>query len=192
MNQVVHTFPNTFECSICLCDIESESAKYLSCDPRHVFHKLCIDRWLNATPSCPICRASVPRPLADVTDLVALASDLGLPPVDVEVRSIFFLSNPPPGAYLYHNHISGSHYAISARNTLDWVPQQWMDELALFPSHHPTVRLLERINSGVSALIMTRNYRRPKNLRVCEICNDYITNMSVALSVHNGAHHNNE
>ena len=43
-------------CSICLRDI-SNNSKRLDCN--HLYHKLCIDRWLLRKDTCPICRSVV-------------------------------------------------------------------------------------------------------------------------------------
>lgn len=47
-------------CAICACDFEAgQSLIPLYCDSRHIFHSLCIKRWLNINSNCPICRAAV-------------------------------------------------------------------------------------------------------------------------------------
>ncbi|XWS10708.1 hypothetical protein CRYUN_Cryun38cG0020800 [Craigia yunnanensis] len=53
-----------FECAICLCKIdEDDEIRELRCD--HLFHKICLDRWIGYRSStCPICRSSLtPRRL---------------------------------------------------------------------------------------------------------------------------------
>ncbi|XVF18209.1 hypothetical protein REPUB_Repub11eG0001800 [Reevesia pubescens] len=52
------------ECAICLCKIdEDDEIRELRCD--HLFHKVCLDRWIGYRRStCPICRTSlIPRRL---------------------------------------------------------------------------------------------------------------------------------
>ncbi|XVE52821.1 hypothetical protein DITRI_Ditri02bG0154900 [Diplodiscus trichospermus] len=52
------------ECAICLCKIdEDDEIRELRCD--HLFHKVCLDRWIGYRRStCPICRSSLtPRRL---------------------------------------------------------------------------------------------------------------------------------
>lgn len=44
------------ECSVCYSNMESDSIK-LRCS--HVFHKMCISRWMKTSPTCPICRSSI-------------------------------------------------------------------------------------------------------------------------------------
>ncbi|CAI5531785.1 unnamed protein product [Closterium sp. Naga37s-1] len=52
------------ECTVCLSDYnEGELVRALPC--AHRFHVSCIDHWLAATTTCPVCR----------TDLSATASD---------------------------------------------------------------------------------------------------------------------
>jgi len=43
------------DCSICLDHIKNNK-KTLAC--QHIFHKGCIDTWLNHKTSCPLCRKS--------------------------------------------------------------------------------------------------------------------------------------
>ncbi|XP_021288760.1 E3 ubiquitin-protein ligase Os04g0590900-like [Herrania umbratica] len=52
------------ECAICLCNIDDdEEIRELRCD--HLFHKVCLDRWIGYRNStCPICRSCMtPRRL---------------------------------------------------------------------------------------------------------------------------------
>lgn len=42
------------ECTICLDKIKNTDKKVLSCN--HIFHKNCVDTWLQETPNCPLCR----------------------------------------------------------------------------------------------------------------------------------------
>uniref|UniRef100_A0A6N2MW72 RING-type domain-containing protein n=1 Tax=Salix viminalis TaxID=40686 RepID=A0A6N2MW72_SALVM len=44
------------ECAVCLCSIEEgEEITALRCD--HLFHKVCLDRWLGfRRATCPLCR----------------------------------------------------------------------------------------------------------------------------------------
>ena len=43
-------------CSICLTDVTLDK-KVLSCE--HVYHKKCIDKWLDRKSTCPVCRKEV-------------------------------------------------------------------------------------------------------------------------------------
>lgn len=51
-------FTSTTACSICLSEfVEEESVKMIPyC--RHVFHPVCVDRWLSSHVSCPLCRTT--------------------------------------------------------------------------------------------------------------------------------------
>uniref|UniRef100_A0ACD5VVX9 Uncharacterized protein n=1 Tax=Avena sativa TaxID=4498 RepID=A0ACD5VVX9_AVESA len=54
-----------WECAICLCVMaDGEVARQL---PRcmHVFHRACVDMWLVAHTTCPVCRAEVVKPADD-------------------------------------------------------------------------------------------------------------------------------
>uniref|UniRef100_A0A4W2ICW6 RING-type domain-containing protein n=1 Tax=Bos indicus x Bos taurus TaxID=30522 RepID=A0A4W2ICW6_BOBOX len=43
-------------CVVCMCDFESRQLlRVLPCN--HEFHAKCVDKWLKANRTCPICRA---------------------------------------------------------------------------------------------------------------------------------------
>ncbi|KAL8518345.1 hypothetical protein ACS0TY_009644 [Phlomoides rotata] len=50
------------ECAVCLCKIdEGDEMRELRCD--HLFHKVCLDRWLGyGHGTCPLCRGNVKPP----------------------------------------------------------------------------------------------------------------------------------
>lgn len=59
------------ECAICLCKIdEDDEIRELRCD--HLFHKVCLDRWVGYRRStCPICRSSlIPRQLVSGMEVI--------------------------------------------------------------------------------------------------------------------------
>ncbi|XVF79512.1 hypothetical protein PTKIN_Ptkin14bG0228900 [Pterospermum kingtungense] len=59
------------ECAICLCKIdEDDEIRELRCD--HLFHKVCLDRWIGHRGStCPICRSSLtPRRLVGGMEVI--------------------------------------------------------------------------------------------------------------------------
>ena len=51
------------ECSICLRGILMDEERTTACN--HVFHASCLETWLNRNPTCPLCRAHLPRPVDD-------------------------------------------------------------------------------------------------------------------------------
>ncbi|XP_051122164.1 putative RING-H2 finger protein ATL53 [Andrographis paniculata] len=50
------------DCSVCLCKIdESDEMRELPCS--HVFHRVCLDRWLRCGhATCPLCRSNLRLP----------------------------------------------------------------------------------------------------------------------------------
>ncbi|KAI3467166.1 hypothetical protein Pfo_023829 [Paulownia fortunei] len=50
------------ECAVCLCRIdEGDEVRELRCD--HLFHKVCLDRWLGyGHVTCPLCRNNLKPP----------------------------------------------------------------------------------------------------------------------------------
>lgn len=61
-------------CSICLADYQAADVLRLLPECSHMFHIDCVDTWLKAHPTCPICRSSpvptpLPTPLAEAVPL---------------------------------------------------------------------------------------------------------------------------
>jgi len=50
---------NKDSCSICLEELTVGSAAKTPCG--HVFHRCCIERWVDKSNNCPLCRGAVPR-----------------------------------------------------------------------------------------------------------------------------------
>nr|XP_043633629.1 RING-H2 finger protein ATL70-like [Erigeron canadensis] len=50
------TMPHKDECSICLADYKPADVVRLLPECGHLFHVKCIDTWLKAHPTCPVCR----------------------------------------------------------------------------------------------------------------------------------------
>ena len=64
------------ECSICLLQIIGDQ-RTTACG--HCFHNACLDRWLNQSETCPLCRAALPRlPQLIVDDDETDAEDEGM------------------------------------------------------------------------------------------------------------------
>ncbi|XP_074555930.1 E3 ubiquitin-protein ligase ATL31-like [Curcuma longa] len=62
------------ECAVCLCEFEDDEALRLLHHCNHVFHLDCIDAWLEAHVTCPVCRANLAEQAA------ADSADHGAPP----------------------------------------------------------------------------------------------------------------
>lgn len=61
-------FPKREDCVICFKTMCNRKVKHLRC--KHVFHLGCANRWLEKSPTCPLCRqkpSSVPT-LCDAED----------------------------------------------------------------------------------------------------------------------------
>ncbi|RRT41992.1 hypothetical protein B296_00050128 [Ensete ventricosum] len=70
------------DCAVCLSPLRRHDDLRLLPACRHAFHSACVDPWLQDTPSCPLCRASVVLP---VSPLPALPS--AVPPLSDEPDS---------------------------------------------------------------------------------------------------------
>ncbi|CAN8298519.1 unnamed protein product [Cochlearia groenlandica] len=66
--------PNNGPCSICLCDYEAREPVRCIPECNHCFHAYCVDEWLKASATCPLCRNSpAPSRLATpLSDFVSL------------------------------------------------------------------------------------------------------------------------
>ncbi|XP_020102030.1 probable E3 ubiquitin-protein ligase ATL45 [Ananas comosus] len=49
-------------CAVCLADFEEGEAVRVLPECAHCFHVACIDAWLRARTSCPVCRAEIAPP----------------------------------------------------------------------------------------------------------------------------------
>ncbi|GLT34528.1 hypothetical protein SLA2020_090370 [Shorea laevis] len=66
------------ECAVCLCGIEEgEEIRELRCE--HVFHKVCLDRWVGCRQmTCPLCRCSLaPRRVVEEVGMEVLVLRFG-------------------------------------------------------------------------------------------------------------------
>lgn len=48
-------FPHDQDCPICFRNMKGKAVKYTAC--KHVFHKSCLNKWLQNHSSCPSCRS---------------------------------------------------------------------------------------------------------------------------------------
>ncbi|CAA3015732.1 E3 ubiquitin- ligase RHA2B-like [Olea europaea subsp. europaea] len=66
------------ECSICLCNIDEEDEVRELINCKHVFHRVCLDRWVGYGHwTCPLCRnyLKIPRIAAEVYEQEILVFD---------------------------------------------------------------------------------------------------------------------
>ncbi|XP_057425176.1 E3 ubiquitin-protein ligase ATL6-like [Lotus japonicus] len=51
--------PEPLQCAVCISDFNSDDTLRLLPQCNHVFHPSCIDAWLSAHSTCPVCRANL-------------------------------------------------------------------------------------------------------------------------------------
>ncbi|KAL9264916.1 putative RING-H2 finger protein ATL49 [Drosera capensis] len=56
---IIGDLKDPFDCAVCLCEFEPEDKMRLLPKCCHAFHMECIDTWLLAHSTCPLCRASL-------------------------------------------------------------------------------------------------------------------------------------
>ncbi|VVB12659.1 unnamed protein product [Arabis nemorensis] len=59
---------NGTDCSICLGEFNEEESLRLLPKCNHIFHVICIDRWLKSHSNCPLCRAKIIVPTTQEPD----------------------------------------------------------------------------------------------------------------------------
>lgn len=75
-------------CSICFSKINNEHK--LECG--HVFHKQCIEKWINTNPSCPICRCHLKFSVDKFVKLINEINELTGYKVNFSSNSLTFLA----------------------------------------------------------------------------------------------------
>ncbi|KAI4964456.1 hypothetical protein ZWY2020_005720 [Hordeum vulgare] len=58
------------DCAVCQCVFCGDDELRLLPACRHAFHSGCVDPWLRANPSCPLCRASIALPYPPLPELL--------------------------------------------------------------------------------------------------------------------------
>eukprot|EP00922_Rhytidocystis_sp_ex-Travisia-forbesii_P056347 GHVS01083436.1.p1 GENE.GHVS01083436.1~~GHVS01083436.1.p1 ORF type:complete len:428 (+),score=63.85 GHVS01083436.1:377-1660(+) len=72
-------------CPICMVDMDDgDEVMVMPCDARHFFHKTCVEKWLEGSQACPICRANI---VTLLTGAPASPSETGGTPTSIEMRS---------------------------------------------------------------------------------------------------------
>ncbi|KAF8377263.1 hypothetical protein HHK36_030638 [Tetracentron sinense] len=92
--------PDLIECAVCLSNFrEGEKIRELQCN--HIFHKDCLDKWLqHDSPTCPLCRSTV------------LPEKIGVEPRQVENEGEFDGSDEELIFFLSALHASSFHRAF--------------------------------------------------------------------------------
>nr|CCA18796.1 conserved hypothetical protein [Albugo laibachii Nc14] len=53
---------NTIDCVICMVELDSEARDYMLAPCDHVFHRECLQNWMQVKMECPTCRCALPEP----------------------------------------------------------------------------------------------------------------------------------
>ncbi|KAI3883355.1 hypothetical protein MKW92_039601 [Papaver armeniacum] len=56
------------DCAVCLGEYEDEDLLRLLPKCRHIFHRECVDGWLDSHSTCPVCRSDLNPTVSDSTD----------------------------------------------------------------------------------------------------------------------------
>ncbi|PKU75172.1 E3 ubiquitin-protein ligase ATL6-like [Dendrobium catenatum] len=65
----------SLECAVCLCEFEDDDLLRLLPICSHVFHRNCIDVWLDSHVTCPVCRSNLAANPFPETDHATIAVD---------------------------------------------------------------------------------------------------------------------
>nr|BAJ86692.1 predicted protein [Hordeum vulgare subsp. vulgare] len=91
------------DCAVCQCVFCGDDELRLLPACRHAFHSGCVDPWLRANPSCPLCRASIALPYPPLPELlrVELGSVSSRRSTSSSSSSAAVAAAPPEGARAY-------------------------------------------------------------------------------------------
>lgn len=53
---------NTIDCVICMVELDLEARDYMLAPCDHVFHRECLQNWMQVKMECPTCRCALPEP----------------------------------------------------------------------------------------------------------------------------------
>uniref|UniRef100_A0ACD5TI41 Uncharacterized protein n=1 Tax=Avena sativa TaxID=4498 RepID=A0ACD5TI41_AVESA len=84
------------DCAVCQSVFGGEEELRLLPACRHAFHSRCVDPWLRANPSCPLCRASIALPYPPLPELLRV--ELGSVSSRRSTSSSSSAAAPPDGA----------------------------------------------------------------------------------------------
>ena len=101
------------DCSICLRDIYFGTERTTPCN--HIFHRICLETWLNRSPTCPLCRARLPRPEDDDSDATD-AEDEGM--VVDEFDIFLYLCREMLPLFAFFRAICVSRFPNTSENTM--------------------------------------------------------------------------
>ena len=125
-------------CSICLLAMNDDQRR-TACG--HMFHSSCLDQWLQQSPTCPLCRAELPRLNAEDSDETD-AEDEGMPDImDDDFDIFFYAPSEMLPLYFFFQAICISRFPNTNESTMqriapglfqmmmDVVPQEDFDQL---------------------------------------------------------------
>ncbi|CAH2078721.1 unnamed protein product [Thlaspi arvense] len=67
---------NGMDCSICLGEFNEDESLRLLPKCNHIFHVVCIDRWLKSHSNCPLCRSKIIVPTTQEPDHLSVVMNL--------------------------------------------------------------------------------------------------------------------
>ncbi|XP_040258318.2 uncharacterized protein, partial [Aegilops tauschii subsp. strangulata] len=75
LNQPVCSPRSSRDCGVCQCVFCADDELRLLPACRHAFHSVCVDPWLRANPSCPLCHAFIALPYPPLPELLRVELD---------------------------------------------------------------------------------------------------------------------
>lgn len=53
---------NTIDCVICMVELDIDARDYMLAPCEHIFHRECLQGWMQVKMECPTCRCVLPEP----------------------------------------------------------------------------------------------------------------------------------